>query len=114
MPSPVEGNPPHFYRGDEQGEPVSVTGGADDPVLAHVFKVTIDNFVGRLSVFRIHQGTMTKDSQVFADDARKPFKVSHGPTSFLTRTPKSHKEVLTRSHYDSYDFPRSHNIAYKV
>ena len=89
MPSPVEGNPPHFYRGDDQGEPVSVTGGADDPVLAHVFKVTIDNFVGRLSVFRIHQGTMTKDSQVFADDARKPFKVSH----LFSLQGKDHEEV---------------------
>ena len=75
MPNPTEGNPPHFERA-ESGQ-VEVSGAADGHVLAHVFKVTIDNFVGRLSVFRIHQGTVTRDSQLFANEARKPFKVAH-------------------------------------
>jgi elongation factor G len=45
--------------------------------VAHVFKVLIDPFIGKLGIFRIHQGTITKDSQLFIGDGRKPFKVSH-------------------------------------
>ena len=46
-------------------------------VLAHVFKVMIDPFVGKLGVFRVHQGTITRDTQLFIGDGRKPFKVGH-------------------------------------
>ena len=46
-------------------------------VIAHVFKVTVDPYVGRMGIFRIHQGAITKDSQLFIDDNRKPFKVGH-------------------------------------
>ena len=44
-------------------------------VLAHVFKVTVDPFVGRMGIFRVHQGTVTKDSLLYIGDGRKPFKV---------------------------------------
>jgi elongation factor G len=44
-------------------------------VVAHVFKVSVDPFVGKLGVFRVHQGTITRDSQLFIGDGRKPFKV---------------------------------------
>ena len=46
-------------------------------VLAHVFKVVMDPFVGKLGVFRVHQGTVTRDTQLFVGDGRKPFKVGH-------------------------------------
>ena len=46
-------------------------------VLAHVFKVVVDPFVGKLGIFRVHQGTVTKDTQLFVGDGRKPFKVGH-------------------------------------
>jgi elongation factor G len=46
-------------------------------VLAHVFKVTIDPFVGKIGAFRVHQGTITKDSQLFVGEGRKAFKVGH-------------------------------------
>ena len=46
-------------------------------VLAHVFKVTVDPFVGKLGVFRVHQGTVQRDSQLYVGDGRKPFKVAH-------------------------------------
>ena len=78
MPSPKEGNPTRFFKGD--GEAKEVMEVSPDPsghALAHVFKLTIDNFVGRLGVFRIHQGTITKDSQLFVGDARKAFRVAH-------------------------------------
>ncbi len=46
-------------------------------MLAHVFKVVVDPFVGKLGVFRVHQGTVTRDTQLFVGDSRKPFKVGH-------------------------------------
>jgi elongation factor G len=77
-PSPLEGNPPLFYKGE--GANAVEFRSAPDPkrhVLAHVFKVVMDPFVGRLGVFRVHQGTVTKDTQLFVGDGRKSFKVAH-------------------------------------
>ena len=77
-PNPAEGNPPLFIKGEAgnatefQSEP--------DPrkhVLAHVFKIVVDPFVGKLGVFRVHQGTVTRDTQLFVGDGRKSFKVGH-------------------------------------
>jgi len=77
MPSPLEGNPPMFLKGEgEDAEEVVV---APDPAahtIAHVFKVTIDPFKGRLGVCRIHQGTIKVGSQLYVGDARKSIKVN--------------------------------------
>src|SRR5690606_32708803 len=40
-------------------------------------KVSIDPFVGRVSVLRVHQGTLRTGAQLFVGDARKPIKVAH-------------------------------------
>jgi elongation factor G len=78
MPNPTEGNPPQFLRGEgAQGTPIRAEPDPSKHVLAHVFKVMIDPFVGKVGVFRVHQGTITKDTQLFIGDGRKPFKVSH-------------------------------------
>ena len=77
-PSPREGNPPPFVKGEgEEAVKVTTTGNANDHVVAHVFKITNDLFVGKLCVFRIYQGTVRADSQLLIGDARKPFKVGH-------------------------------------
>ncbi|MBI2970490.1 MAG: elongation factor G [Gammaproteobacteria bacterium] len=90
MPNPMEGNPPRFLKGGgRQAEPIEVVPDPTRHVLAHVFKVGIDPFVGRLGVFRVHQGTITKDSQLIVGDARKPFKVGH----LLKLQGKDHVEV---------------------
>ncbi len=76
LPTPAEGNPPQFLKGEGADAVPYVT--APDPakhVVAHVFKVSVDPFVGKLGVFRVHQGTVTRDSQLFVGDGRKPFKV---------------------------------------
>jgi elongation factor G len=57
--------------------------------LAHVFKVVIDPFVGKLGIFRVYQGTVSKDTQLFIGDGRKPFKVGH----LLMLRGKDHVEV---------------------
>ena len=78
MPNPAEGNPPLFLKGEgESAHPVHAEPDPTKHVLAHVFKVTVDPFVGRLGIFRVHQGTVTKDSQLYIGDGRKPFKVGH-------------------------------------
>lgn len=78
MPNPLEGNAPPFLRGaGAAAEPYAVRADAGGHVVAHVFKVMADPFVGKLGVFRIHQGTVTRDSQLFVGDARKSFKVAH-------------------------------------
>ncbi|GHD56454.1 elongation factor G [Jeongeupia chitinilytica] len=74
-PNPREGNPPPFIKG-EIGT-FRATPDPDKHVLAHVFKVVMDPFVGKLGIFRVHQGTVTRDSQLFIGDGRKPFKVGH-------------------------------------
>ena len=88
MPNPSEANPAPFRRGDEE---IEVGPDADSSVVAHVFKLSIDAFVGRLGVFRIHRGTITKDSQLYIDDARKPVKIGH----LFRLKGKDHVEIET-------------------
>ncbi len=78
-PNPTEGNPPLFFKGEvgDTAEEFRSRAGPRAHVLAHVFKVVIDPFVGKLGIFRVHQGTVTKDTQLFVGDSRKPFKVGH-------------------------------------
>ncbi len=78
-PNPAEGNPPMFYRGEPDGEkaPFSADPDADKHVLAHVFKIVSDPYMGKISVFRVHQGTVKKDMQLFVGDGKRPFKVAH-------------------------------------
>ncbi len=78
MPSPLEGNPPPFLRGEGEGaEAVSASLKADDHILAHAFKITNDPFVGKLSVLRVYQGTLGAGAQLYVGEARKAFKVAH-------------------------------------
>ncbi len=58
-------------------------------VIADVFKIVNDRFVGKLSVFRVYQGTVRRDTQLFIDDGKKPFKVGH---LFRLRS-KDHVEI---------------------
>lgn len=74
FPNPLEGNPPPF---EKNGEPITSTPDPKAHVIADVFKIVNDPFVGKLSIFRVFQGTVRKDSQLFIDDGKKPFKVGH-------------------------------------
>ncbi len=78
LPNPKEGNPPVFIKGS--GANAQAITPEPDPsmhVIADVFKIVNDPFVGKLSVFRVYQGTVRKDTQLFVDDGKKPFKVGH-------------------------------------
>ncbi len=78
MPDPTEGNPPEFLQGEGSGARVVAVGvDAAAHFVGHVFKVNVDPYVGRLGVFRVHQGTVKPGDQVFVGDRRKGFKVAH-------------------------------------
>ncbi|MFI4884540.1 MAG: elongation factor G [Steroidobacterales bacterium] len=78
LPNPTEGNPPPFLKGSgERAQRVEVMPDAGKHVIAHVFKITIDPYVGKLGVLRVHQGTVRPGAQLFVGDARKPFKIAH-------------------------------------
>ena len=78
LPHPGEANAPPFVKGT--GGSAERVEARPDPaahVIADVFRIVNDPFVGKLGVFRVYQGTVRKDSQLFVDDGRKPFKVAH-------------------------------------
>ena len=78
FPDPTEANPPPLLRRNGHGdEPLAVRAEADGHVIADVFKIVNDPFVGKLGVFRVYQGTVRRDSQLFVDDGRKPVRVGH-------------------------------------
>jgi elongation factor G len=78
-PNPAEGNPPAFYKGEPGG---AVDAFHAEPevgkhVLAHVFKVIADPYMGKIGIFRVHQGALKRDMQLFVGDGKRPFKVAH-------------------------------------
>ncbi|MGB5833356.1 MAG: elongation factor G [Thiohalocapsa sp.] len=78
MPNPSEGNPPPFMKGEGANmKPVQVNPDPSQHAIAHVFKIINDPFRGRISIFRVHQGRVTPNTQLFIGDARKPFKINH-------------------------------------
>ncbi|MBN8884577.1 MAG: elongation factor G [Rudaea sp.] len=78
FPNPLEGNAPPFVKGvGAAATPIEAKPDANAHAIADVFKIVNDPFVGKLSVFRVYQGTIRKDSQLFVDDGKKPFKVGH-------------------------------------
>jgi len=78
LPNPRGGNPPPFQKGTgANARPIVAEPDPDRHVIADVFKIVNDPFVGKLSVFRVYQGTVRKDTQLFIDDGKKPFKVGH-------------------------------------
>jgi len=74
LPNPTEGNPPEFIA---EGQPVAIGTDPDGPVVADIFKIVNDPFVGKLGVFRLYQGTLRKEMQLLVDDGRKPVRAAH-------------------------------------
>jgi len=123
MPNPAEGNPPPFLKGTgEAAERVPVAPDPSRHVIAHVFKVSIDPYVGKLGVLRVHQGTVRQGSQLFVGDARKPVKIAHlfsllgkdttevseaGPGEIVA-TPKVDELHLDAVLHDSHDEDNYH------
>jgi elongation factor G len=74
-PSPLEGNPRPFLKGgSEIVEPKADSG---SPLIGHVFKVSSDPYVGKLCVFRVHQGHIGSDVAPRINDAKKGIRIAH-------------------------------------
>jgi elongation factor G len=83
-PSPVEVNPPEFvlreveadgsvsHEKEWHGKP-----DANAKLLAHVFRVVTDPFLGKVAMLRVHQGTLKSKTDVFIDDHKKPVRLGH-------------------------------------
>lgn len=105
MPSPGEGNPPAFVAG-EAAAPIAVSPDPGGDAIAHVVKVDIDPFRGRMAIFRVHQGTLRRGGQVFVGDARKPLKISH----LLKLNGGEHTEVEAATAGDIGAIPRAEDV----
>ncbi len=78
-PSPDEVHPAEFLRRDADGKeheyrPDPIVNG---PVVAHVFKVTTDPFVGKVGFFRVHEGIVKARADLLVDDNKKPVRLAH-------------------------------------
>ncbi|MGH8688547.1 MAG: elongation factor G [Burkholderiales bacterium] len=80
LPNPAEGNAPAYQNVPADGGEPSELQAVPDPsrhALAHVFKVEIDPYLGRIAVFRVHQGRLTPGMQLYIGEGRKPVKPGH-------------------------------------
>ena len=79
LPNPTEGNPPVYLNVDSGGTTTELTASPDPAkhALAHVIKVEIDPYIGRVAVFRVHQGRFTPGSQLYVGESRKPIRAGH-------------------------------------
>ena len=81
LANPTEANPPVYIStptgSDGDIKELTATPDSGQHVLAHVFKIETDPYIGRLAVFRVHQGRMTPNMQLYIGDGRKPIKLSH-------------------------------------
>ena len=64
LPSPVDGAKPQLSKAGS-GDAVEYVADPDAPLSALVFKTMADPFVGKLSVFRVYQGTIKSNSEVW-------------------------------------------------
>lgn len=74
MPSPAEANDALFVH--EDGTPYVAKPDKDLPVVAQVFKVVNDPYIGKIGIFRVHQGTITKDTVLYVDGSKKGIKAA--------------------------------------
>ncbi len=79
-PSPLEALPPHVTLRDAGGQEQMFEpdlSSPDKPVVAHVFKVINDVFMGKLSIFRVLQGVVRNKTELHHNDSKKPVRIGH-------------------------------------
>ena len=62
LPSPVDGKSSELFKGSD---PAEYKTDPASPLAAFVFKTSADPFVGKLSVFRVYQGTIKSNSEIW-------------------------------------------------
>ncbi len=74
MPMPNEGNPPLL---EKKGKQVQVNCESLEHSVAHVYKVSVDPYMGKLAYVRLFQGEINAGSQLYIGENNKAFKVGH-------------------------------------
>ncbi len=109
MPSPLEGNPPVFLKGEgEDAKQVIVEPDKSGHAIAHVFMVNIDPFKGRMGICRLHQGTIKSGAQLYVGDARKPIKANQ----LLKLNGETSKPISVAVPGDIFAIPRVDELHY--
>ncbi len=75
MPSPEDREP--VIGEDPAGEPVEVLPDGNGPLVAQCVKTIADPFIGRLSIVRVHRGTLKKEGTVYNVNTDSEEKVGH-------------------------------------
>ncbi len=89
-PSPIEGNPrPFEYTVGDDVKTFRAEPDSSKPIVAHVFKVASDPFVGKLCVMRVHQGRLASDVVPRVGTAKKGVRIAH----VFKLQGKDHQEV---------------------
>jgi len=74
MPMPNEGNPPLL---EKNGKLIKVNCDTLEHSVAHVYKISVDPYMGKLAYIRVFQGEINSGSQLIIGEGNKPFKVGH-------------------------------------
>jgi elongation factor G len=90
-PSPATGRPRRLRRGEEL---VEIACDPTRPLLAHVFKVTTDQYLGKLAMVRILQGQLDATTPFVVSGIKKPLKAGH----IVKLQGRSHSELTTAAY----------------
>ncbi|HDY7829289.1 TPA: elongation factor G [Vibrio vulnificus] len=74
MPMPNEGNPPLLQK---NGKMIKVNCDTLEHTVAHVYKISVDPYMGKLAYLRVFQGEINAGSQLYVCESNKAFKVGH-------------------------------------
>ncbi|PJC86749.1 elongation factor G [Vibrio sp. HA2012] len=74
MPIPLEGNPPLL---EKEGKQIRVDCETLEHTVAHVYKISVDPYMGKLAYLRVFQGGINTGSQLYVGESNKAFKVGH-------------------------------------
>lgn len=74
MPMPNEGNPPLL---EKDGKQIKVNCETLEHSVAHVYKVSVDPYMGKLAYLRVYQGEINAGSSLYIGENNKAFKVGH-------------------------------------
>jgi len=90
FPSPVEGLKAKATRGQgEEAEEFEIDADPAGKLVAKIFKITSDPFVGKLGFLRVYRGTLVADSQARIGDQRKDSRFAQ----LLRVQGKEHKAI---------------------
>jgi elongation factor G len=79
-PAPDEVHPSEFLKKDDAAgneREFRPDPDAMRPLIAHIFKVATDPFVGKLGIFRVHQGVIKQRQDLLLDDQKKTIRIGH-------------------------------------